>query len=53
MLIKQFFLMGGYAVYVWPVYGLAVSIIIINSWWSIRRLKQTRQRIRRWLEREV
>lgn len=34
--------MGGYAAYVWPSYGLTVTIIILNVVWAHRLLARSR-----------
>ena len=51
MSIEQFFHMGGYAVYVWPSYALALVLVIINWVVPIRRehqlLRQLTRRARR------
>jgi len=40
----DFFAMGGYAVYVWPAYGLALVVLVL-TWlvphWRERRLLRT------------
>ncbi|MEX0607613.1 MAG: heme exporter protein CcmD [Halofilum sp. (in: g-proteobacteria)] len=43
---QAFFAMGGYAVYVWPSYGLAAVLLIANALiphWRERRLLQQLQ----------
>ena len=30
MTIQEFFAMGGYAVYVWPAYGLTLIVLLAN-----------------------
>ena len=30
MSIQEFFAMGGYAVYVWPAYGLTLIVLLAN-----------------------
>lgn len=43
---QAFFAMGGYAAYVWPSYGLAAALLVINAWvphWRERRLLQRLQ----------
>lgn len=39
--------MGGYAVYVWPAYILAVVVLIANAVVPVRRLRKLRQELRR------
>ncbi|MDP3704404.1 MAG: heme exporter protein CcmD [Legionellaceae bacterium] len=49
--LMPWFAMHGYAVYVWPAYGLVFGVLIINVV-SIRwRGKRTRQNLRTWLNR--
>jgi heme exporter protein D len=36
MSVSEFFSMGGYAVYVWPSYGLAAIVLWLN-WYLPRR----------------
>ena len=48
--MSEFFNMGGYAVYVWPSYGLAAAILWLN-WYLPRRqhqqlLRQLKRRFR-------
>ncbi|VAX13598.1 hypothetical protein MNBD_GAMMA24-1624 [hydrothermal vent metagenome] len=38
--MKEFFHMGGYALYVWPSYGLALGILLWNIILPMRRQKQ-------------
>ncbi|KAB7627487.1 heme exporter protein CcmD [Alkalilimnicola sp. S0819] len=33
---QEFFAMGGYAVYVWPSYGLSLAVLLGN-WWLARQ----------------
>jgi heme exporter protein D len=39
--------MGGYAVYVWPAYGIAALVVAANVIIPARRLKRLRAEIRR------
>jgi heme exporter protein D len=45
--LHEFLTMGGYAAYVWPAYGLAVVVIVINIALPLRRLRRLRADIRR------
>ncbi len=52
--LTEFLQMGGYAVYVWPSYGVAVAALIANVIMpaqcerrAIRQLKARRQRVQR------
>lgn len=46
----EFFTMGGYAVYVWPAYGVALVVMIANAilpdWHHRTLLKALRRRAR-------
>lgn len=43
----EFLTMGGYAVFVWPAYGLAALVIAVNAFAPLQRLKRLRAEIRR------
>jgi heme exporter protein D len=50
--IGAFLAMGGYAVFVWPAYGLTFAVLgglALHSWWryrqSVRTLEQLQQQI--------
>lgn len=34
--MQDFFHMGGYAIYVWPSYGITLLVMLL-TWWSARR----------------
>ncbi|HET7922990.1 MAG TPA: heme exporter protein CcmD [Gammaproteobacteria bacterium] len=39
--LHEFLVMGGYAAYVWPAYGIVALVLILNAWlpgWRLRRL---------------
>ncbi|HSC47614.1 MAG TPA: heme exporter protein CcmD [Gammaproteobacteria bacterium] len=38
--LQDFLHMGGYAVYVWPAYGLAALVMIANAVLPLRRLRK-------------
>lgn len=38
--------MGGYAAYVWPAYGLAAVVVLINCIEPVRRLRRLKADIR-------
>ncbi|MGH8371082.1 MAG: heme exporter protein CcmD [Gammaproteobacteria bacterium] len=43
----EFLTMGGYAMYVWPAYGIAAVVLIVNAWlpgWQLRRLLEDLKR---------
>ncbi len=48
--MSEFLNMGGYAAYVWPSYGLTLTIIILNVVWARRLLAKSREEARRRLE---
>lgn len=37
---NEFLTMGGYAAYVWPAYGIAALVVIVNAVSPARRLKR-------------
>jgi len=49
---SEFFYMGGYAVFVWASYGLALLIVIINIVQPKIQRKQIIARIKRAIKRE-
>lgn len=34
--MDEFLSMGGYAIYVWPSYGITL-LVLVGTWWSARR----------------
>ncbi|MBI3898222.1 MAG: heme exporter protein CcmD [Gammaproteobacteria bacterium] len=42
---SDFFAMGGYALYVWGAYGLAVIILSVNVLLPLRRRKTVRRQL--------
>ncbi len=47
--MSEFLHMGGYAVYVWSSYVLALAVVVINLWWPLQHERAVRQRLqRRW-----
>jgi heme exporter protein D len=48
-----FFGMGGYAMFVWPSYGLALVLVIANVVSPIMQRKKIIARIRRAIKREA
>ncbi|MCC7168069.1 MAG: heme exporter protein CcmD [Rhodospirillales bacterium] len=38
--MSDFFAMGGYAGFVWPVYGLAALIMVVLMWRTVSVLKR-------------
>lgn len=49
---SEFFNMGGYAVYVWPSYGLALIMVIFNVVSPKIQKRKTIARIKRAMKRE-
>ncbi len=45
--MSEFFHMGGYALYVWTSYGLALVILVANLVWPLRRRKKQLALIKR------
>jgi len=45
--VSEFLNMGGYAAYVWPSYGLTLTIIVLNIVWARRLLARSREEARR------
>ncbi len=39
--MSEFFHMGGYAAYVWPAYGLALLVLIVNLLGPYLRLRRS------------
>jgi len=51
--MSEFFNMGGYALYVWSSYGLALVILLANIILPMRRRKQQIAMIKRRLRRTL
>jgi len=51
--MAEFFNMGGYAGFVWPAYGLALAILIINIVVPRARERQLREQIAHRIRREA
>ncbi len=52
-LLDHYFAMGGYAVYVWPAYAIAVAVlggVAVQSWWRYRASVRALERVQRQLE---
>ncbi len=49
----DFFDMGGYALYVWPSYGLALVMVVVNVVSPIMQRKKVITRIKRAIKREA
>jgi len=51
--IGAFLAMGGYAVFVWPAYGLTFAVLgglALHSWRSYRQSVRTMERLQRQIE---
>lgn len=44
---SSFFAMGGYAAFVWPSYGIALVLLVINAVLPVQRERALRERLRR------
>ena len=44
--MTEFFLMGGYAAYVWPAYGITLLVLVMNAWSARRKHLEALQRAR-------
>ena len=44
--MNEFFLMDGYAAYVWSAYGITLAVLIWNVWSAGRLRKQNLERAR-------
>ncbi len=49
----KFFAMGGYAVYVWPSYGLALIVVLANIILPLWQRKQVIAKVKRAIKREA
>ena len=45
--MTAFLRMGGYAQYLWPAYGIAFTVVILNVIWARRMLARARLEARR------
>ena len=45
--LNEFLSMGGYGAYVWPAYGLATLVVLVNIVLPLRRLRKLKADIRR------
>lgn len=50
--MSEFFHMGGYAVYVWSAYGIALLVLIANLLQPMLVNKQLRKRLQRMHQQE-
>ncbi|MDP3561013.1 MAG: heme exporter protein CcmD [Legionellaceae bacterium] len=47
----EWFAMHGYALYIWPAYGIVTTVLIANLIGIVLRGKRTRAMLRTWLSR--
>lgn len=45
----HWFTMGGYSMYVWPAYGVVLSVLALNLVGIRWQQKRTRKKIQQWL----
>lgn len=45
--LQEFLTMGGYSAYVWPAYGLAALVMVVNAVAPARRLRAKLTELRR------
>jgi heme exporter protein D len=45
--MTAFLHMGGYARYLWPCYGITLTVIVLNILWARRLLRQAKAEARR------
>ncbi len=45
MSLESFLYMGGYAVYVWPAYGITALVLVVNVVWPVLQRKQLLRQI--------
>lgn len=43
----EFLTMGGYAAYVWPAYGVAAAVMLVNAFQPALRLKRRLAELKR------
>ena len=47
----QWWLMGGYSMYVWPAYGIVCVVLTMNLLGIRWQRKRTRRRLQQWFKR--
>ncbi|HEY3645230.1 MAG TPA: heme exporter protein CcmD [Gammaproteobacteria bacterium] len=45
--LHEFLSMGGYGAFVWPAYGLAAMVVVVNIVLPLKRLRRLKADIRR------
>jgi len=52
MNVSEFLHMGGYAAFLWPAYGLVMSVLVYNVWSARRAHREARRAAARRLQME-
>lgn len=47
MNVSEFLHMGGYAMFVWPSYGLTLIVLLMNWWLPYQQHKQNLRKLKR------
>jgi heme exporter protein D len=47
MSLSEFFHMGGYAVFVWSSYAIALVVLVLNWWLPLHQHKQNLKKLKR------
>ncbi len=42
-MLEHFFMMGGYAKYIWPAVSISLVLLALNIWWPMRCSKRLLQ----------
>ena len=48
--LMQYLTMGKYGLYVWPAYGIAMAVLVINFVGVHIQGKKTKQQLKRWYQ---
>lgn len=48
----NWFLMNGYAVYIWPAYGIVFFVLTLNLLLIKRQRRRTRKMLQQWFTRQ-
>lgn len=51
--LMQGLAMGGYGAYIWPAYGVAVALLVLNAFSINWQRKRTYKKLRQWFERQI
>jgi heme exporter protein D len=52
MNLAEFFRMGGYAAFLWPSFGLVLTVLVFNVWSARRAHREARRAAARRLQME-